>query len=322
MDRVNGLDFVDIGAGRRGFRSQNKLAGIVGTEVTSVFLNNVQEEILKVIEASGQDPSAVDDTQLWQALQILVGGGRFFRPVLSVTTTAPPGAPAEDDAYVVPAGATGAWAGHEQSMAVWRSPHWLFLAVDGHIVTVPDGRVFARLGGVYVEFAATDTLRGLTRLATQAEIDDGEGDGAVTAYTLTQKQTRLLLATASQAISAAAVNTLVTGYTISENTLKDSVFASGVLTVGADDAGVLDFIATAQAPNESGWVVAVWVHDVTHGVYHGGPGFVTGGIGFTSGTNAAVSLRAAAGDQFRLVCAANGTGVSLPVYLSIARRNG
>lgn len=161
MDRVNGLDWVDIGGGRRGFRSQNKLAGVSGTEVAASWLNNVQEEILKVIEASGQDPSAVDDAQLWKALQILAGSSRAFRPVVSVTTTAPPGGPVAGDAYVVPAGATGAWDGHEQEIAEWRNGGWLFVDMpDGHAVAVPSGRVYVKVAGSYVEQIALDAQSG------------------------------------------------------------------------------------------------------------------------------------------------------------------
>jgi hypothetical protein len=60
MDRINGADTTDIGAGRRGFRDENLVAGAAGTEVTADFLNSIQEEIMALIEASGlaADPAS------------------------------------------------------------------------------------------------------------------------------------------------------------------------------------------------------------------------------------------------------------------------
>ncbi|MBE0560378.1 MAG: hypothetical protein IH622_06075 [Ochrobactrum anthropi] len=69
MDRVNGTDWVDIGGGRRGFRSQNAAAGIAGTEVTDVFLNSVQEELSSVIEQTGAELDPADNQQLSRAVQ-------------------------------------------------------------------------------------------------------------------------------------------------------------------------------------------------------------------------------------------------------------
>ncbi len=68
MDRINGANTIDIGGGKRGWRQQNKAAGIAGTEMTSAWFNAVQEELMKVIEAAGIAGSAGDWTQLYQAL--------------------------------------------------------------------------------------------------------------------------------------------------------------------------------------------------------------------------------------------------------------
>ncbi|WP_054312927.1 DUF2793 domain-containing protein [Mesorhizobium sp. 1M-11] len=189
MDRVNGQDYVDIGGGRRGFRSQNKLAGVAGTEVTDTFLNNIQEEILKVIEAAGIVPSAADMTQLWQALNLMVlpgfAGRLAWMPVLSVTTTDPPGGAAIGDAYIVPDAAGGDWAGQAQKLAIWVGGSWALVATkDGHGVGLPDGRLFVRIGGIYVEYLATDVRAGLVKTATTQEVKDATGTGAVRAQDL------------------------------------------------------------------------------------------------------------------------------------------
>ena len=46
--------------------------------------------------------------------------------VIDKDTTAPPGSPADGDAYIVPPGATGAWLGHTEHVAYY-SNGWLFL---------------------------------------------------------------------------------------------------------------------------------------------------------------------------------------------------
>lgn len=83
MDRVNGADFVDIGGGRRGFRSQNLGDGVAGTEVTAAFLNGAQESLVGTIETAGLAPDTADWSLFGKARRMLrlretlvdVGGG-------------------------------------------------------------------------------------------------------------------------------------------------------------------------------------------------------------------------------------------------------
>lgn len=173
MDRVNGTDWVDIGGGRRGFRSQNAAAGISGTEVTDKILNDVQEEICAVIENAGFELDPLNQQQLWEALQSIAAPGFANRsawlPVLSVTTTAPPNGAATGDAYIIPAGATGAWVGQSQKLAEWTGSRWRIVTTrDGHGVSIPDGRVYERVGGVYVEKLALDAQSGKWNYSTTA----------------------------------------------------------------------------------------------------------------------------------------------------------
>jgi hypothetical protein len=72
MDRINGANTVDIGSGRRGFRSQNKASGVAGTEMTAAFFNALQEEIMAVIEGAGLTGSAESWTQLRQAIAAMI----------------------------------------------------------------------------------------------------------------------------------------------------------------------------------------------------------------------------------------------------------
>ncbi|MCZ4072714.1 DUF2793 domain-containing protein [Agrobacterium sp. LMR679] len=161
MDRINGADTIDIGGGRRGFRDENLVTGTAGTVVTALWLNMAQEEILKVVTEAGLVPSEGDWTQLWQALQIfgLASGSRSRRwlTVNSMTLSSAPGAPAAGDAYLIPTGATGIWAGNVGKIAEWTGSAWTYMTpTDGHGVSLPDGRVFERVAGTYVEKLALD----------------------------------------------------------------------------------------------------------------------------------------------------------------------
>ncbi len=164
MDRINGADTIDIGGGRRGFRDENLVAGAAGTEVTALWLNMVQEEILKVIVEAGFVPSAGDWTQLWQALQALglaPDRSRRWLGVNSMTLSSAPGAPSAGDAYLIPVGATGIWAGNVGKIAIWSGASWIYIApTDGHGISLPDGRIFERIAGTYTEKVALDAQSG------------------------------------------------------------------------------------------------------------------------------------------------------------------
>lgn len=165
MDRINGADTIDIGGGRRGFRDENLVTGTPGTEVTALHMNSVQEEILKVITEAGLIPNNADWAQLWQALQILGlssdSRSRRWTAVLSMTLSSAPGAPTAGDTYLIPTGATGVWATHVGAIAQWTGSAWSYLVPpDGHGIGLPDGRVFLRIGGSYVQKIALDAQSG------------------------------------------------------------------------------------------------------------------------------------------------------------------
>ncbi len=88
MDRINGADVFDIGGGRRGFRSQNAMAGINGTEVTDKFLNDVQEEIIAVLDEAEIVPSPDDQKQLYKAIAQNSQSGKWNYAVASGTPNA------------------------------------------------------------------------------------------------------------------------------------------------------------------------------------------------------------------------------------------
>lgn len=65
--------------------------------------------------------------------------GARFHVVISQTETAPPGACADEDAYIVGAGATGAWAGHDGEIASAAGTN----ASNGWFFEPPEDGVFA-----------------------------------------------------------------------------------------------------------------------------------------------------------------------------------
>jgi hypothetical protein len=78
--------------------------------------------------------------------------------VLSAALTAPPGTPAEGDRYIVAAGATGAWAGRDNQVAVYRAGAWAFyLPAVGWLARVlsPAGLV-SWTGAAWVSAAPVD----------------------------------------------------------------------------------------------------------------------------------------------------------------------
>ncbi|PJG86225.1 right-handed parallel beta-helix repeat-containing protein [Conservatibacter flavescens] len=74
----NKINRIDSGNGK--FKDGNPLTGEYGTIVKAEWLNAVQEglltnqgEILTVLRKAGIDPNEADETQLWQALQVISG---------------------------------------------------------------------------------------------------------------------------------------------------------------------------------------------------------------------------------------------------------
>lgn len=69
MDRILGVNTIDLGGGRRGFRGKDTVGGIPGTELAATWHNGVQEELVRLIELCGGDPSNADFTQVAKAIQ-------------------------------------------------------------------------------------------------------------------------------------------------------------------------------------------------------------------------------------------------------------
>ena len=113
------------------------------------------------------DPTVLLATQAWVIERII---SRPFVTVESITATAPPAVPASHALYVVPTGATGAWAGKTHQMAYWHGS-WLFAAapVAKVVGTSDTGKYWRRTATGWVEFTGSETEPGFTQFATVAE---------------------------------------------------------------------------------------------------------------------------------------------------------
>lgn len=92
--------------------------------------------------------------------------------VKSRTTTAPPGSPAEGDAYVVAPSATGAWAGKDGKFACWLNGGWSFRTpADGWLAYVIDTAELAICqSGLWASFV-TNGGAALAKLGINAAAD-------------------------------------------------------------------------------------------------------------------------------------------------------
>ncbi|MDR6952691.1 hypothetical protein J2X65_002050 [Ancylobacter sp. 3268] len=89
------------------------------------------------------DPTVLLASQSWVLERVLT---RPFITVDSATTTAPPASPAAHMLYLVPTGATGAWAGKQHQLAYYLGGWRFYAAPIGKRVAASDtGKVFRRI---------------------------------------------------------------------------------------------------------------------------------------------------------------------------------
>lgn len=95
--------------------------------------------------------------------------------IISSSITAPPGSPADLDSYMVPAGATGAWAGHSGEVARWDAnlATWIFIPVPSGVPLFDNstGGYTTQVGGVptAADMNGTFTLSALLQLRVFGE---------------------------------------------------------------------------------------------------------------------------------------------------------
>jgi hypothetical protein len=116
----------------------------------------------------------------------------FMCSVINRTTTAPPGSPANGDAYIVATGGTGAWATHDKSIAIWTTDNpvtpsglWEFyaptagLAVPYTAAHKPRPRVGVVLGKLHPQDDDSVTVAAFVqRIHAQLRVLSQAGPGA------------------------------------------------------------------------------------------------------------------------------------------------
>ena len=245
---------------------KNVPGAVRGSAVPALAIEQPQREIVDVISKAGLAPN--NGLQLWDALKFLGLSGalrsRRWANVISMTLNAPPAEPAEGDLYLVAAAPTGAWAGNAGKIAEWSGLTWSFFSPsDGHGISLPDGRVFERVNGAYVEKLALDAQSGKWNFAVAA--------GAANAITATLTpapaayvdgmQFRLkAAATNTQATPTMALNGLAAKQIVNPDgsaLTPGSIVAGTIQTYGYD--ATLDKIVLVTAANTgvkqgTGWI--------------------------------------------------------------------
>lgn len=119
--------------------------------------------------------------------------------VLDRDLTAPPGTPAEADAYIVAAGATGAWAGWAGDIAVWSDGVWLRLLASAgwRAWVVDEGQLVVRVGSAWQTLSAALAL---VAQAPSVNVALGAAGGATGVAVLEETLTGLSGASVSSTI--------------------------------------------------------------------------------------------------------------------------
>jgi hypothetical protein len=74
------------------------------------------------------DPQDGQDVATWAAVLAFMQRLDWQNSVLDRHRTDPPEEPAAGERYIVAAGGTGAWAGHDNAIAEWTGNAWVFTA--------------------------------------------------------------------------------------------------------------------------------------------------------------------------------------------------
>jgi hypothetical protein len=247
MDRIIHSSAVDIGGGRRGFRSKDTVAGLAGTVVTATHMNATQEEMVAIIEKAGLAPSAGDLLQLVKAIRSqrlnFVAAAQVAGTANAVTLAFTPEFTATADLVGVPL-VSIAEADNTGAMTVKVD------ALPAIARTWPDGTALAagevKNGQLLVERYDGTAFR-LFSLSPAA------------IFRLLTRMYSPPLLTGSFAMTgvASGVNTNISGIVQSDNTLQDSTMsAGGLFTTGVKDAGIWSVAMRSGTGNGGDEVVA------------------------------------------------------------------
>lgn len=150
-------------------------AGLYDSDGDMIAIAHYDPPIMKPVPASGQTVEAtvrlevafsniatvviVVDPSIQVALQRLTV--LPWIPIKELYRNAPPASPVPGDVYVVGPTPTGAWAGSAGKVTEYTLAGWAMITPPaGHGVSTPDGKVYERVSGSYVEKIALDVQSG------------------------------------------------------------------------------------------------------------------------------------------------------------------
>lgn len=194
-----------------------------------------------------QEPGSLQ-TDALQNAEVNYLGAWLNCSVIDMTSTAPPGSPTNGDRYIVAATATGAWAGHEDDLAVYRDGWQFYTPKEGdRLNNVDDGGDYLFTGGAWgaapggggagtgdVVGPASSTTNHVALFAdgTGKEIKDG---GALAAVALSGDAADVAIADAGG---------YFTGTDVEAALQEAGAVLDGLGTASASDTG--DFATAAQ----------------------------------------------------------------------------
>jgi hypothetical protein len=125
---------------------------------------------------------AVPETTVNEQLRYAEQGSSHY-PVIDKDENDPPGSPAEGDAYIVAATATGAWAGHEDDIAFVVGGAWAFIAPVEGLLAYPqdEGTLYVYNGTAWAALSVPATGNAALSVTTEsgtaytAVLGDAEG---------------------------------------------------------------------------------------------------------------------------------------------------
>ena len=140
----------------------------------------------------------------------------FHPSVLSATTTAPPGSPVSGSGYIIPSGATGAWAGKTGQVAVWDGSAWAYAVPrDGWTMHVDGAGLTTYYNGIWSQanvVTASGIGAGTSSLALGSDSTTAHrGDHGTTAYDHSQATGNPHGTTAADVGALASANPNFTG---------------------------------------------------------------------------------------------------------------
>lgn len=219
MDRITHSSAVDIGGGRRGFRSKDTVGGVPGTVVTATHMNATQEEMVSLIEKAGLAPDGADLAQLLKAIRSNALNHRVAGGTANALTIALDPAPgAIGELLAVPLSITTAVAN--------TGPVTLKVgALAAVAVRTADG--LELLGGALPAGTIFDVAHNGTYFQLLS-IVPASAAKAPAAFAMTTNT--------GQSVTA-STQTVVTNFASTFNDLIDSTLAANQITIGAKDAG-------------------------------------------------------------------------------------